>query len=167
MLPCSSPTPVFRLFTEPLPTHTHTHTHTQSVFTVHASSNYIACEHSPSHINIPVLSTLLTLSACCIVCFCRCFFRLKRALLLRPIPFSLGKSAGSLGGVPRPLLLETSLTEDTPLLDGVLVWPAWKYENNRESGKFLDNVLDSDYDKYLMLQDLYCSTGENSLITSV
>lgn len=79
----------------------------------------------------PELSTLLTLSACCRVCLCRCLYRLKRAFLLRPIPFSLGKSTESLGGVPRPLLWETPSTEDTPLLDGVLLEPAWCHENQR------------------------------------
>lgn len=76
------------------------------------------------HINAPALSTLLTLSACCTVCFCRCLYRLKRAFRLRPIPFSLGKSARSLGGVPCPLLLEMPSAEDAPLLDEVLPWPA-------------------------------------------
>ncbi|TNN33571.1 hypothetical protein EYF80_056268 [Liparis tanakae] len=83
----------------------------------------------------PVLSTLLTLSACCSVCLCRCRYRLKRALRLRPIPFSLGRSAESPGGVPRPLLSETPSTKVTPLPDGALAAPAW--ESGGKSGRLV------------------------------
>lgn len=80
---------------------------------------------------LPVLSTLLTLSACCRACLCRCRYKLKRAFLLRPIPLSLGNSTASLGGVPPPLLRETPSTEDTPLLDGVLVKPALGHNHRK------------------------------------
>lgn len=141
MFPCNSPTPVFRLRTEPLPTHVHIYRTNEStafkISTAFESTTFynapLIHSHSHSHphkhprcrerwrnreshcqnskarffflcLNIPALSTLLTLSTCCRVCLCLSVRRLKRASLLRPIPFSLGKSAGSLGGVPRPLL---------------------------------------------------------------
>lgn len=110
-------------------THIHilTHTNTPAVVrggvTEHLTAKIATHDFFFLCLNIPALSTLLTLSTCCRVCLCLSVRRLKRAILLRPIPFSLGKSAGSLGGVPRPLVWETPSTEDKPLLDGVLVEP--------------------------------------------
>lgn len=104
-----------------------------TTFTVHVCNAFITKSSQFIFIfsHAPALSTLLTLSACCRLCLCRCLYRLKRDFLLRPIPFSLGKSTGSLGGVPCPLLVETASTEDTLLEDGALLVAACERGNNR------------------------------------